>query len=791
MNNTAIARATDSIYVATDSGYYQVIATTALSCSSPVSDSAHIKENPTPIQPIVSAESPAFCSGKTDTLTAITSGATKYQWYRNDTIITNAIDSNYIATDSGYYQVVATSPLGCSSQVSDSAHIKENITPLKPAVGVAAPAFCSGTSDTLTATVTNAATYQWYKNNSAISRATSNIYAATDSGYYQVIATSALGCVSPASDSAHLKVNPLPDYNSVRGSSAVCALAPGVNYSIPSNSAKGYKYQWILPAGVSFITTPTDTSSSVTVSFNASVGTDVIRVIETDSFRCKSTVPDSIVVTVAPTPQPLFSPSSPLCSASPVSFTASPSGSQYYYSWNFGDPTVSVAQDTSNAPNPSHQFGLGNARSASYTVKLIVTDLTAGCKDSTSNSFTIFRSPGVKVIANGDIANNDSLGICSGKNNLSLKDSVWGGVDSTKFLYHWTSNPKRLIIDSLVYDPAAFTASATATYYSVVIDTTSGSYCTAEDSLTVYIKSPKVIADTTALNGKIPLCGLNHNLSFTPSIKGGSGNYNTVWTLEGGSASNYIDTTDLDPVFTGSAYGTFNFIFTVQDLGAHCTVTDSIEVIVNRTPSLTLGRSHDTLCAGTPITLTATTHLLDTNYSAKPYIYDLVVQDTTKLPAIVYDTIQGVKPIDSRDTVVSYQFKPADGKNYYAVVVVDSNGCFSNYAIDTIIAEPKQNLYVPNIITPNNDNKNDRLIIAENGGHGDIIFPGATLEVYNRWGDRVFKAQNYPYSSGNTNKWWDAHGIDDGVYYYYLKTGCGQDEYKGWIQIVSNKDNEQ
>ena len=787
MNNTAIARATDSIYVATDSGYYQVIATTALSCSSPVSDSAHIKENPTPIQPIVSAESPAFCSGKTDTLTAITSGATKYQWYRNDTIITSAIDSSYIATDSGYYQVVATSPLGCSSQVSDSAHIKENITPLKPTVGVSAPAFCSGTSDTLTATVTNAASYQWYKNNSAISRATSNIYAATDSGYYQVIATSALGCVSPASDSARLKVNPLPNYNSVLGNGAVCALAPGVVYSIPSNSKKGYKYQWILPTGVSFVTTPTDTSSSITVSFNANVGTDVIRVIETDSFKCKSTVPDSIVITVAPTPVPVISAPSILCSAASIPFTASPSGSQYYYSWNFGDSTVSVAQDTSNAPNPSHQFGLGNARSANYTVKLIVTDLTAGCKDSTTSPLTVFKSPNVKVIANSDIANNDSLGICSGKNNLSLKDSVWGGVDSTKFLYYWTSNPKRLIIDSLVSDPAAFTASITATYYSIVTDPASS--CTAEDSLTIYIKSPTVIADTTALNGKIPLCGLNHNLNFTPSIKGGSGNYNTVWTLEGGSASNYIDTTDLDPVFTGSAYGTFNFIFTVQDLGAHCTVTDSIEVIINRTPSLTLGRSHDTLCAGTPITLTATTHLLDPKYPAKPYIYDLLVQDTTKLPAVVYDTIQGVKPIDSRDTVVSYQFKPADGKNYYAVVVVDSNGCFSNYAIDTIIAEPKQNLYVPNIITPNNDGKNDKLVIAENGGHGDIIFPGATLEVYNRWGDRVFKAQNYPY--GSNNQWWNAHGIDDGVYYYYLKTGCGQDEYKGWVQIVSNKDNEQ
>ena len=791
-NGIVINGSTDSIYVATDSGYYKVIGVSSLSCNSLVSDSVQINVNPTPIKPTITSKgSTTFCSGKSDTLTASSKGASSFQWYKNGIVISGATDSIYVATDSGYYKVIGISSLSCNSLVSDSVRIIVNPLPSKPTVNASSPAFCSGTSDTLTAISSASSGYQWYENGVAIGGATGSSYIATDSGYYQVTVTNSSVCVSPASDSAHIKVNPLPAYHPVIGDTTVCALSPIVPFSI--QKTPGYTYQWSpLPKGVSFVNPPTDTSSSVSFSFDTTAGIDIIRVIETDTFGCQSFVPDSIVITIDHTPVPQFTVQQTLCSASPVLFNdGTPTETlltrvsqivTYTYSWNFGD-TASASLDTTSFQNPEHLYNIGNKDSSTYIVKLVVTN-SGGCKDSVSNPVTIFKSPMVKVFADKDSSFN--VGICSGKNDLSLTDSVWAGVDTSNFHYYWTSNPKGLVLDSSDKNPLAISASGSATYYLLVTDPASN--CTAEDSVSIYIKSPKVVADSTALNGKIVLCGLNDSLTFTPSITGGSKTYNYFWTLEGGQASAYFDTTALDPEFKGSTYGTFNFILTVNDKGVNCTISDSIEVTINRRPSITLGSKRDTVCAGTAISLTANTHLLDTSYSAKPYTYIWAIEDTTHKP-VVYDSIHTAKNIF--DTINTYQFKPITGQNNYAVAVVDANGCISNYAVDSIVSEPKQDLYFPNILTPNNDGKNDRFVVKEDQGHGDPIFPGATLEVYNRWGDRVFKAQNYPYSVGNELKWWDAHDIVEGVYYYYLKTGCGQSQYKGWVQVVSNNNTEQ
>jgi hypothetical protein len=57
------------------------------------------------------------------------------------------------------------------------------------------------------------------------------------------------------------------------------------------------------------------------------------------------------------------------------------------------------------------------------------------------------------------------------------------------------------------------------------------------------------------------------------------------------------------------------------------------------------------------------------------------------------------------------------------------------------------------------------------------LLPGAKLEVFNQWGSKVFKSDSYD----NT---WGAKELSDGIYYYHLKTGCGGEVYKGWLQIL-------
>jgi len=83
-------------------------------------------------------------------------------------------------------------------------------------------------------------------------------------------------------------------------------------------------------------------------------------------------------------------------------------------------------------------------------------------------------------------------------------------------------------------------------------------------------------------------------------------------------------------------------------------------------------------------------------------------------------------------------------------------------------------IFIPNVITPNGDGKNDRFVIPNLGK-----YPGTSLFIYNRWGNMVYQSKNYD------NKW-DGNGLNEGTYYYILKlnTPTGIHDYKGWIELL-------
>jgi gliding motility-associated-like protein/uncharacterized repeat protein (TIGR01451 family) len=83
-------------------------------------------------------------------------------------------------------------------------------------------------------------------------------------------------------------------------------------------------------------------------------------------------------------------------------------------------------------------------------------------------------------------------------------------------------------------------------------------------------------------------------------------------------------------------------------------------------------------------------------------------------------------------------------------------------------------LFIPNVITPNGDGKNDLFVVV-----GLSQYPGSTLRVYNRWGSEVYQSQSY-------NNDWGGSGLNDGTYYYILivNTPAGKQAYKGWVEIL-------
>lgn len=78
-------------------------------------------------------------------------------------------------------------------------------------------------------------------------------------------------------------------------------------------------------------------------------------------------------------------------------------------------------------------------------------------------------------------------------------------------------------------------------------------------------------------------------------------------------------------------------------------------------------------------------------------------------------------------------------------------------------------LDIPNLVTPNNDGKNDLFFIAD-------LPVNSILEVYNRWGREVFKSINYQND-------WNSESVADGTYFYLLTIPTGQ-QWKGWIQVM-------
>lgn len=78
---------------------------------------------------------------------------------------------------------------------------------------------------------------------------------------------------------------------------------------------------------------------------------------------------------------------------------------------------------------------------------------------------------------------------------------------------------------------------------------------------------------------------------------------------------------------------------------------------------------------------------------------------------------------------------------------------------------------VPNVFTPNGDGKNDTFFIK------DIDLVHWELQIYNRWGIKVY--QSYPYHNE-----WDGTNSPSGTYYYWLGSSTLKRQLKGWVSII-------
>lgn len=110
-------------------------------------------------------------------------------------------------------------------------------------------------------------------------------------------------------------------------------------------------------------------------------------------------------------------------------------------------------------------------------------------------------------------------------------------------------------------------------------------------------------------------------------------------------------------------------------------------------------------------------------------------------------------------------------RQHYVIKLKSINttyGCFDTISQDMIIF---QNLLIPNIVTPNDDGKNDLLVI--NGIIGDCW----TLEIQNRYGKLLYRHEQYDNS-------WSPKELTYGTYLFLLKNEAEDRLFKSTISII-------
>lgn len=178
-----------------------------------------------------------------------------------------------------------------------------------------------------------------------------------------------------------------------------------------------------------------------------------------------------------------------------------------------------------------------------------------------------------------------------------------------------------------------------------------------------------------------------------------------------------------------------------------CASRDSVDVVAAPVPLVTLGRDTVLCEAGPLLTLrpnpqpVGSTYLWSDGTTAPTYV--------VRQPGSYSLEVRNSAGCTARSSVRVNPGSSADGCPKVVIPVV----------------------LIPDIITPNNDFKNDFFVLE------GLVAAEWELAVYNRWGGPVFQQARY-------DNRWNGNGQPAGTYYYFLKHTASQKLLRGWVEIV-------
>jgi gliding motility-associated-like protein len=417
----------------------------------------------------------------------------------------------------------------------------------------------------------------------------------------------------------------------------------------------------------------------------------------------------------------------------------------------------------SNLDSMTYAFSKG-----SHTVKLTSTT-SNGCADDTTRSFLVIGPKGDFTLANNNICKGDTIGFII-KDTSDVGSYTWDFGDGTN---KSNVSPVKHQYNYLPPGPPLGQGIAKLIVYG------QGGVCGVSTSKPINIRYVK--ADfTRSANDKDTTVCLGNAFTITDSSKNAD-----VYSWNLG-----------DGILSSSKVATFNHLYTsigkyditlaVKNTQYGCVDTMVKKVIVNTVP--VVKAVGDSVCRDAQAQLTVSNYNAAYTYSwtdtaglSNPNKYDPFLKGITTKDYYVTATIPSTGcstkdtatifvvqplipihldtsivigqfvtlPVNNQNGLVNFNWTPTTGLSclscsnpvvqplddiLYSALMSDILGCFTATSTFKIHIFPETFVKLPTTFTPNGDGVND-VIYVEGWGLKDLL----TFEIYNRWGELVFK----------------------------------------------------
>ncbi len=681
---------------------------------------------------------------------------------------TKQITVSWGAAGSGKVELTETNPVtGCSDY--SSLNITINSVPKPQITGPVS--LCAGTSAQYTTPPAAGHTFRWKVSGGNIlsGQGTNSInvsWSAAGTGNVSVRdsipATGYFG-----DDSLGVVVNPVPLSTIAVSGDTIC---PGSVAGITIHASEaGIRYQLRNDATNEPVGTPvTGTGMDIILSDNPQVPT-VYNILATNEYYCSVQLSAKPVAAFYPAPSPVLSVTpNPVCEGESITLQATD-----------GDYFVFLRNNEIISEGTQSSYSTSDV-SNNDAFKVIATSNTTGCT-GTSNTIavTVYPSPEKPVISPGGtvtIDEGESIVLSS----------------SEGYQYEWTPGGET---------SRDITVSAEGSYTVRII---SAEGCRSEwaEPVTVIVK-PFLEKPAISITGALSFCEGDSTDLYGPE------GYLYIWS-----------TGETTRMITVKSSGTYSL--RIADLLGHISPpSDPVTIEVHPRPAVTLAGKKDITCFGgndgqisvdvtggtAPYTYQWTGGLsgpAPTGCAAGTYhliltdswqCSDELTVELTQPPAIQAEATV-TKPYcpDIADGNIALAVSGGTGPlsvswnnslqglvienlmpGTYQYTVTDSKGCTLNGSV-TLTPEHDQCVIIPTIITPNNDGYNDTWIMP-----GIEMYPDASVEVFDRWGKRVFFSKGYATPWDGTFK---GNALPMDSYHYVIRLRPEYEPIKGTITIV-------